>query len=175
MAEWTIAYEWMMDNEDASRTCAQVPDASPAAVSGPCFAISGINSGAFPAQFKAIAALPQAARKPLVERFYRDHFWNQWFERLSSDELCKRVFDFAVNSGAGTAVRCLHEAVNRLLPAAQGGEGNGWGPAIVSAANSVNAEGIVNASRPPVSRTTRPSLRPTRSIPDTWPHGLHGR
>jgi hypothetical protein len=114
MANWTIAYNWMMNFEDAPRACAQVPDASPCGVDGPCFAISGINSGAWPAEFAAIAALPQSEREPLVQQFYQNHFWNNWYAQVESDDLCKRVFDFAVNGGSGTAVRCLQRAVNSL-------------------------------------------------------------
>ena len=43
MSIWTTAYNWMLDNEDAEREYKVVPDAPPGA-----FAISGINSAAFP-------------------------------------------------------------------------------------------------------------------------------
>jgi hypothetical protein len=94
MADWNTAYNWMMDNEDAARACAQVADASPEGVAGSCFAISGINSGAWPVEFAAIAAADQASREPRVQRFYQDHFWNYWLAHLNSDELCKANLRF---------------------------------------------------------------------------------
>ena len=120
MADWNTAYNWMMNKEDAARACAQVSDACPGGVAGPCFAISGVNSGAWPAEFAAIAALPQAQREPLVQQFYQNHFWNNWYAQLNSDDLSMRVFDFAVNGGSGSAVRCLQQAVNSLLAAGRG-------------------------------------------------------
>jgi hypothetical protein len=113
MANWNTAYNWMMNKEDAARACAQVSDACPGGVSGPCFAISGVNSGAWPAEFAAIAALPQAQREPLVQQFYQNHFWNNWYAQLNSDDLCMRVFDFAVNGGSGSSVRCWRNATQR--------------------------------------------------------------
>ncbi|MGD0941282.1 MAG: putative peptidoglycan-binding domain-containing protein [Terracidiphilus sp.] len=140
MADWNTAYNWMMDFEDAPRACAQVPDAAPSGVAGPCYSISGINSGAWPAEFAPIAALPPAERSPLVQQFYENHFWNPWYAQVISDDVCKRVFDFAVNGGSGTAVRCLQQAVNSLLalgvtPIPEDG---GWGPATVGAVNAAD-------------------------------------
>jgi lysozyme family protein len=147
MANWDTAYNWMMDNEDAARACAQVPDACPGGVAGPCYAISGINSGAWPAEFAAIAAADQASREPLVQQFYQNHFWNEWYAQLNSDEVCKRVFDFAVNGGSGTSVRCLQQAVNSLLAAdeAQLAEDGGWGPKTLGAANAADPVALVSA------------------------------
>lgn len=147
MADWNTAYNWMMDKEDAPRACAQVSDACPSGVAGPCFAISGINSGAWPAEFAAIAALPQAQREPLVKQFYQNHFWNNWYAQLNSDDLCMRVFDFAVNAGSGSSVRCLQQAVNSLLPtgATQLTEDGGWGPMTLKAANAADPAALVSA------------------------------
>ena len=109
MADWNIAYNWMMDNEDALRTCEQVPDAPPGA-----FAIGGINSVTWPEAFAAVVALAQEKREPFVRQFHENHFWNMWHEQLESDEVSKRVFDFAVNGGSGSSVRCLQQALNHL-------------------------------------------------------------
>ena len=59
MSNWTTAYNWMLDNEDAEREYKVVPDAPPGA-----FAISGINSAAFPDEFDAIAKLMISERGP---------------------------------------------------------------------------------------------------------------
>jgi lysozyme family protein len=147
MADFTTAYNWMMDNEDAARACKQVSDAPPAGFTGACYAISGINSGAWPAQFATIAALPQTEREPSVQQFYQDHFWNSWYAQIQSDDLCKRVFDFAVNGGGNPAVRCLQQAVNSLGADGAGpiAEDGGWGPATVAAVNAADPGALVAA------------------------------
>ncbi len=147
MADWNTAFNWMMNFEDAPRACAKVSDACPGGVAGPCYAISGINSGAWPAEFAAIAALPQSQRGPLVQQFYQNHFWNNWFAQMVSDEVCKRVFDFAVNAGSGTSVRCLQQAVNSLLAAGATpiAEDGGWGPKTLAAVNAADPVALQDA------------------------------
>jgi len=143
MADFNLAFQWTMQFEDPRMECAQVPDVPPAGVRGPCFAISGINSGAWPADFATISAMPQNARKPAVEAFYQSRFWNNWFAQLSANELAMRVFDFAVNGGSGTAVRILQQAVNTL-----GGSltlDGGWGPLTVAAVNAANQQALLQA------------------------------
>ena len=143
MANWIAAYNWMMDFEDAPRACKQVPDACPSGVTGPCSAISGINSAVWPAEFAAILALSHADREASVQQFYQDHFWNKWLAALDSDELCKRVLDFAVNGGSGASVRCLQEAVNAISGTAPIAEDGSWGPATVGAANVADPIALV--------------------------------
>lgn len=147
MADWNTSYNWMMDFEDPGRVCAQVPDACPKGVNGPCYAISGVNSGAWPTDFAAIVAMPQGGRAPAVQQFYENRMWNTWFAQVASDDLCKRVFDFAVNGGGGTAVRCLQQAVNSLpaagtVPIAEDG---GWGPATLGAVNAADPAALTAA------------------------------
>jgi lysozyme family protein len=143
MADFITAFQWTMQFEDPQMACAQVPDATPAGFTGPCYSISGINSGAWPADFATIAAMPQASRAPAVQNFYQSSFWNNWFAQLNTDDLAKRVFDFAVNGGPGTSVMTLQRAVNAL-----GGKLNvdgGWGPLTVAAANSGDPTAMVQA------------------------------
>jgi lysozyme family protein len=145
MANWDTAYNWMMDNVDPQHACAQVSDTRPGGVAGPGFAISGISLGAWPAEFAAIAAADQASREPLIQKFYQNHFWNYWLAQLNSDELCKRVFDFAVAGGSTTSVRCLQLAVNSFTlsdPLVVDGE---WGPKTVAATNACNPLTLVAA------------------------------
>jgi lysozyme family protein len=140
MANWKVSFDWMMDSEDPARAYAVVPDAPPGA-----FAVSGINSAAFPGEFEAIAALAQNERALAVEQFYERNFWNQWFAQIDSDEVAKRVFDMAVNGGAGTSTRLLQQAVNSFHvgnPLETDGE---WGPATVAAVNAVNPLTLVAA------------------------------
>ncbi len=136
MADFQTCFEWMLDNEDARRAYARVPDAPPGA-----FAISGINSAAFPSDFAAIEAIPQAQRGPSIKRFYEVHFWNNWFSQLLSDDLAKRVFDAAVNMGAGTAIRLLQTAANALGGALT--VDGGWGTLTLTAANSANSAALI--------------------------------
>ena len=141
MASWNTAYNWMMDFEDPQRACEQV------VVSGLGSAISGINSNTWPEEFAAITATPQSERGPLVKEFYEEHFWNKWYAQLVSDELCNRIFDFAVNSGSGEAVCCLQQALNALAGsgAAQLVDDGEWGPLTVDAANTADATALTKA------------------------------
>jgi lysozyme family protein len=138
MANWQTAFDWMMNNEDALRAYAIVND-----VGGQ--AISGINSAAFPKQFATIAAMPQAARAPAVQTFYKWNFWNQWYAQLASDDVAKRVFDAAVNMGPGTAVKLLQKAVNLLWNGLALVEDGVWGPATISAVNEDSSAKVVSA------------------------------
>ena len=75
-------------------------------------------------------------RQSAVQAFYQDHFWNQWYARLTSDEVAKRVFDAAVNMGPGTAVKLLQQAVGSSVDGT-------WGPVTVGAANAVDPSTLV--------------------------------
>ena len=55
MASFEVAFNWMMDNEDASRAYKTVPDTGG-------MAISGINSAAYPSDFARINAIQQGLR-----------------------------------------------------------------------------------------------------------------
>jgi len=143
MADFMTAFQWCMGFEDPHLACAVTPDATPEHATGPCYAISGINSGAWPAGYAAIAALPQASRLSAVQSFYQQNFWNNWYAQLASDDLAKRVFDFSVNGGSGTAVQTLQKAVNAL-----GGSltvDGGWGPMTLAAVNAADQAALVQA------------------------------
>ena len=141
MANFDVAFQFLMDNEDAARAYAVVPDAPPGA-----HAISGINSAAFPGEFEAIAALAQNERALAVEQFYQAHFWNQWYAQLTSDEVAKRVFDMAVNAGSVAAVRCLQEAMKSLVRSFPLLVTDGlWGPNTIQQVNLVKSDSIIPA------------------------------
>jgi lysozyme family protein len=143
MADFVTAFQWCMTSEDAQMACAVVPDSTPQGATGPCYAISGINSGMWPSQFASIAALSQESRPSAVQDFYQANFWNNWFTQLVSDDLAKRVFDFSVNGGTGTAVGTLQKAVNAL-----GGNLKvdcGWGPMTLAAVNAADQAALVQA------------------------------
>jgi lysozyme family protein len=138
MASFDIAFQFLMDSEDPSREYKITPDCGG-------YAISGINSAAFPDSYAAIAATPQANhRAALVDFFYKVHFWNGWFEELASDEVAKRVFDAAVNMGAGTAVKLLQQAICNVTGLTLELDGL-WGPQTVETANSTDPVKLVQA------------------------------
>jgi lysozyme family protein len=144
MANWKVSFDWMMDSEDPARAYAVVPDAPPGA-----FAVSGINSAAFPGEFEAIAALAQNERALAVEQFYERNFWNQWFAQIDSDEVAKRVFDASVNMGSAAAVRCLQKACNEAFgsdPSSESAEPTDgkWGPNTIKWANALPEADLVS-------------------------------
>lgn len=137
MASFTVAYNWMLDNEDSQRQYATVPDVGSQA-------ISGINSKSFPEQFTTINAIPQAQRALSVYQFYLLEFWNPWFGQIISDEVAKRVFDAAVNMGSGTAVKILQIACNGLLTPLIAQDGT-WGPATIHQVNDAAPAALVSS------------------------------
>ena len=146
MGNFGVAFSWLMQDEDETNLHATVPDSCPSGCAGPCWAISGINSGAWPLQFKKINALPQDQRGPEVETFYQAAFWNQWYAQIDSDEVAKRVFDMAVNGGAGTAVKLLQQAVNWSRDSAPLSlvVDEQWGPRTVEEVNKCNQDELVS-------------------------------
>ena len=142
MADFETAFDFMIQNEDSRREYADGPDAGGRA-------ISGINSNSFPAEYDAIKAIPQADRGPAVELFYRNHFWNHWLDQIVSDKVAERVFDMAVNGGAGTSVKLLQMALNAVrFPAGGYVTPDGtWGPRTLSACNQAEEDELVGAFR----------------------------
>ena len=81
-----------------------------------------------------------------MQQFYHDNFWNNWFAQVASDDVCKRVFDFAVNGSTHQAVQCLQQAVNSLGgTGARLQEDGGWGPMTLAAVNGADANALVTA------------------------------
>lgn len=137
MAQFDVALQWMLDNEDSQRKYATVPD-----VGGE--AISGVNSSDFPNAFAAINALPQNERAAAVAAFYQSQFWGPAYTALASDDVAKRVFDAAVNMGPGTAVKMLQTAINTRTKPPITVDG-GFGPGTIAAANACNPTLLVEA------------------------------
>lgn len=131
MASFEVAFNWMMDNEDASRAYKTVPDTGG-------MAISGINSAAYPSDFARINAIQQGLRGQAVAAFYQQNFWNQWYAQIESDDVAKRVFDAAVNMGPGTACKIIQEAAGAVPDGA-------WGPNTVAAINRCGPAALVTA------------------------------
>ena len=144
MADFQTDFDFMIKNEDPTQAHKINPDACPAGCPGPCYAISGINSGVFPSQFAAIAALPQDQRGPAVENFYQTEFFNKWEAQLS-DPVEKRILDAMVNEGPGTGIKDLQNAINSVSGPGTVTVDGGWGPATVAAANACDQDALVAA------------------------------
>lgn len=153
MANLSVSYNWMMDNEDAERKYAVVADPVPVRDSDSAgvvfnkksaFAISGINSFYYPDEFAAIAALPQEARGEGVMNFYATKFWNVWFQSINDPEVCKRMFDCAVNPGPGLAVSFAQTAINSIGISHIDTDGK-WGPITVAAINAASSGLLIPA------------------------------
>ena len=140
MASWKVSFDWMMESEDPARAYKVVPDAPPGA-----FAISGVNSAKWPQEFDFISKLMISERGVAVQAFYYKNFWNGYFAQLVSDDVAKRVFDMAVNGGAGTAVKLLQRAVNSFTLSDLLVVDGGWGPKTVAAANACSPLTLIEA------------------------------
>lgn len=139
MADFLPALDFLLDDEDAARECKIAPDACPKGCAGPCFAISGVNSGAWPSDYARIAALPQSERLPAVGDFYEANFWDAAkLAGIDSQDLANRVLDEAVWSGPVTAVRLLQRAGNAVRSPSEAPlvEDGLLGPVSLAAVNS---------------------------------------
>lgn len=135
------ALNFLLDNEDARRSYATVPDAPPGA-----FAISGINSAAYPLEFADINFIAQSARGPAVASFYQNAFWNPLQAGgLDSQDLANRVLDQAVNGGLNTGAVMLQRAAN-TCGCTLVTDGH-IGPATLEAVNALDPERIIAAYR----------------------------
>lgn len=155
MANYDVAYSWLMYDEDRKQLHAAVPDpvtahadATPKERSAAqtAHAISGINSYFYPEQYNAIASLPQNQRDPGVKAFYKQYFWTSGYAQSNPDDLIKRVFDCAVNTGPGMAVQLLQKSINQATGIALKVDG-GFGPDTIHAVNFSNADALLSAFR----------------------------
>lgn len=101
MSEFAPALSYILDFEDPRREYAIVPDAGG-------YAISGVNSKAWPIEYNDIADLPQPERPAAVAAFYLKNFWTPLrLAEINSQDIANRVMDATVNMGPITAVRLL--------------------------------------------------------------------
>ncbi len=157
MANWNVCFNWIMVNEDgpAPFKYLTVPDApgkwkvdsaghfildtAGHKIWDGAYAISGINSKSFPADFAIINALPIDKRGPAVEDFYKKNFWCKSLDLVTSDEVAKRVFDAEVNMGIGTGVKILQTALGFKDDDIDGK----WGTNTVKACNNDDPDKLV--------------------------------
>jgi lysozyme family protein len=152
MADFSVVYPWTLAFEDLTPPRYE-PNLDPTKTDPGAQALSGINSAAWPEDFAAIVAIPQAQRGPAVQQFYEKRYWNEWYAQLASDEVAKRVFDMGFNTYPTTAVKLLQMAINNFAeeiapvltrPALISVDGV-WGPQTIYAANSYHDLLLVSA------------------------------
>ena len=137
MSLFPPALSFVLDNEDRQREYATVPDAGG-------FAISGINSHAWPQDFEFISAIPQEHRGPAVSAFYQTEYWDEMkLEGLDSQDLANRVMDMGVNGGAHESIELLQRAANTLGSALT--VDGILGPVSTGALNALNEENLLLA------------------------------
>ena len=144
MSVFAICFPFVLENEAAEPpSYNSVPDAPEGS-----FAIAGINSHYWPADYDRIAALPLADRPGAVADFYQRNFWNQWLEQIASNTLAAMVMDSGVNQGAGTACKILQAAVNQVYDGVTEDllEIDGaWGPKTIWGVNICKPEALLPA------------------------------
>lgn len=152
MADWDVAFRWMMRYEDPEFLYEKEPDdpdefetdEQGKKIRVGAYAISGVNSAAYPVQFARINAIRQDLRGPAVSNFYRLMFWNKWYDQIVSNEVAKRTFSTSVNVGPETGVMILQRAVNAIGGAQIDDDGH-WGPITVTAVNNQNEASLVSS------------------------------
>jgi lysozyme family protein len=145
MADFVKAFQYMMSDEDAAHLCKTVPDIGPKDKPGPFWAISGINSDAWPVDFARINALPLDKRLPEVMAFYKAHFWNSYMDQLTNQDIANRLLDGTVNTGMKPTLRALQLAVNDCKAGTLIADGK-WGPRTLAAVNAAPAN-LLNCFR----------------------------
>jgi len=140
MSQFPPALEFTLNWEDPKRKYAVVPD-----VGG--YAIAGVNSHAWPAQYAQIKSLSQDQRPPAVAHFYLAEFWNPMkVGGILNQDVANRVFDAGVNAGPGTAVKLLQKAINALGGDSVTVDGQ-IGPGTLAAANACDPEALLASYR----------------------------
>ena len=139
MSDFAPALSFVLDNEDALRKYAIVPDPGGSA-------IAGVNSYDWPAQYDAIAGLPQADRASAVASFYQMNFWNPInCSGIADQDIANRVMDESVNGGLDTGPKILQRAANSCgAMLAVDGE---IGPMTLAAVNGIDAATLLAAYR----------------------------
>ena len=147
MGQFAPAFDYLMGNEDPERACAVVADSCPEGCTGPCFAISGINSGAWPEWYGRLVLLAPGQRLPVVSAFYEQEYWAKiGAGGLVSQDVADRVLDCDVNEGERGGGVVLQEAIN-LLHAGTVAVDGAIGPETLEAANGCEPDALVAAIR----------------------------
>jgi hypothetical protein len=147
MAQFRPAYDYNMHWEDPEGKREIVPDECPdGCAQKECYAVAGVNSGAWPEDFQRIGSLPADIRDPALQEFYLAHFWTPVnLGGLESQDVANRVYDQGVNGGTNGAVRLLQAALS-MLGHSVFNDGV-IGPETIAAANACDPEALLAAYR----------------------------
>lgn len=139
MADFAPALDYVLNFEDSQRSYASNPDCGG-------FAIAGINSNAWPEDYAAVAAVPQAKRGAAVASFYESKFWDALnIGAVSAQDVANRVLDMSVNAGPRTGTRLLQQAANTLgCTLTVDGV---MGPASITVVNALDPQALLTAYR----------------------------
>ena len=139
MSQFSPALDYVLNFEDEPRSYEPSPDCGG-------FAIAGVNSIAWPEQYKAIAALPQPERAAAVAMFYQQAFWTPiQIGGIQSQDVANRVLDQSVNGGSETGPLLLQRAAN-ACGCTLAVDGN-LGPNTFEAVNGLDPERLLAAFR----------------------------
>lgn len=141
MAEFTPALDYLLDLEDRARTYAVNVDNNGKGV------IAGINEGAWPVEYAAIAAAEVSERAALVSDFYLHNYWNpRGLVSLTSQDIANRVMAADVNTQFHEGGVLLQRAIN-ALGGAQVAVDGAIGPITIAAANGCDPAALLDAFR----------------------------
>lgn len=139
MAQFVPALNFLLDLEDRARTYAVNVDNNGNGV------IAGINEGAWPVEYAAIAAAEVSARAALVSDFYLKNYWEpRKLTALASQNIANRVMAADVNMQFHEGGILLQRAVNTLGGAQVTVDGV-IGPITLAAANACDPAALLDA------------------------------
>ena len=141
LATYMPAFDFMIINEDSSRSWAESVDNNGGGV------IAGINEKTFPSQFAYIRSIFQPNRGTAIAEFYQAQFWTPMLlGGVENQDIANRVLDAAVNMGPKTAVKMLQSAFN-LLPLGGLAVDGAIGPNTLAAVNGASSDALLAAFR----------------------------
>lgn len=141
MAQFGPALNFLLDLEDRARTYAIHTDNNGKGV------IAGINEGAWPVEYAAIAAAEVSKRAALVSDFYLKNYWDQRkLTALASQDIANRVLAADVNMQFHEGGILLQRAINTITPGTLTMDGV-IGPITLAAANACDRGLLLDAFR----------------------------
>lgn len=101
MSQYPPALKYVLDEEDPKRHYKNVPDSGG-------YAIAGVNSHEWPADYVIIFNAPLENRPQLIYDFYQKKFWNPMqVGGIDFQDIADRVLDEGVNAGGITSIKLL--------------------------------------------------------------------
>lgn len=115
MADYSQAFDYMMQDEDAQRTGAVTPD--PSASHPDAVARFGINSGANPdAVSEGFYTMPVDQALQWAASYYKYYYFVEMGGyRIIAQDIANKLFSLAVNAGYAEANKIAQRAANQVL------------------------------------------------------------